>query len=508
MVKQNNNKVQDEETTSQRLYNHLFEACNILRGPINQDEFKDYITPLLFFKRLSDVYDEETAVAMDKSGGDAEYANMDCNHRFVIPEGCHWNNVREQVTDVGQGIVNAMTSIERANPETLQGVFSSFDEASWTNKGKLDDARLRDLVDHMSRINVGNKNYSADVMGDSYEFLLKRFADESNSNAGEFYTPRAAVKLLIKILAPKPGETVYDPACGTGGMLIEAIHYMNDDKSSYGKIYGQEKNLSTSAIARMNLFLHGAEDFKVLQGDTLRSPMFMEYGEIKRFDCVIANPPFSLENWGAGMFASDVYGRNIYGCPTDSNGDYAWIQHMVKSMNRVTGRCAVVLPQGVLFRRQEKKMRIKMLEDDKLECVITLAKNIFYNTQLAPCILIFRDVKSEERKKKILMVDASSIYNAKRAQNILTDTPGGDVDTIFALYNEYADQEEVAKVVSDKDVIEKDYTLAVNRYIEKAQAPTADPAEVRATFEKVMSEVFEAEAELKKKLVDGGLLDE
>lgn len=204
------NTAHPEETTSQKLFSHLFEACNILRGPINQDEYKSYVTPILFFKRLSDVYDEETQAALEESGGDEEYASFAENHRFVIPDGCHWQDVREASENVGVAIVNAMNGIERANPDTLSGVFSSFDDANWTDKTKLSDERLKDLIEHMSKLKVGNNNYSADVMGDSYEFLIKKFADLSKKNAGEFYTPRSIVKLLIMLLAPKAGETVYD----------------------------------------------------------------------------------------------------------------------------------------------------------------------------------------------------------------------------------------------------------------------------------------------------------
>ena len=232
----------------------MFEACNILRGPINQDEYKSYVTPILFFKRVSDVYDEELQDALEESGGDEEFAAFPENHSFIIPEGCHWQDVRNTSKDVGTAIVKAMTGIERANPETLSGVFSSFDDANWTDKTKLDDERLKNLIEHMSKIKVGNKNYSADVMGDAYEYLIKKFADLSKKNAGEFYTPRSIVKLMVELLDPKAGDTVYDPACGTGGMLIEAIRYIHDDKMTYGKMYGQEKNLATSAIARMNLF--------------------------------------------------------------------------------------------------------------------------------------------------------------------------------------------------------------------------------------------------------------
>ena len=412
---------ENEQTTSQRLFAHLFESCNILRGPINQDEYKSYVTPLLFFKRLSDVYDEETVRALEESGGDEEYASFPENHRFIIPDGCHWNDVREQSENVGIAIVNAMVGIERANPDTLFGVFSSFDDANWSDKSKLSDERLKDLIEHMSKLKVGNENYSADVMGDSYEYLIKKFADLSKKNAGEFYTPRPVVKLLVKLLAPQAGESVYDPACGTGGMLIEAIHYMNDDKKAYGKIYGQEKNLATSAIARMNLFLHGALDFKVTQGDTLRSPNYLYRGELQTFDCVIANPPFSLKNWGAEQFSTDIYGRNIWGSPSDSNADFAWLQHMVKSMDSKNGRCAVVLPQGVLFRGgKEGEIRKQLILSDKLESVITLVGNLFYGAGVSACILLLNNHKAESHKGKVYLIDASNIYTARRAKNIMT----------------------------------------------------------------------------------------
>lgn len=495
-----------EETTSQKLFSHLFEACNILRGPINQDEYKSYVTPILFFKRLSDVYDEETEAALEESGGDEEYAAFPENHRFVIPDGCHWRDVREVSENVGTAIVKAMYGIERANPDTLNGVFSSFDDANWTDKGKLSDERLKDLIEHMSKIKVGNKNYSADVMGDSYEFLIKKFADLSKKNAGEFYTPRSIVKLLVMLLAPKAGESVYDPAAGTGGMLIEAIRYMKGDKLTYGRIYGQEKNLATSAIARMNLFLHGAVDFKVTQGDTLRSPNYLDGGKLKTFSCVIANPPFSLKNWGAEQFASDIYGRNIWGCPTDSNGDFAWLQHMVKSMDEKTGRCAVVLPQGVLFRGgKEGEIRKKLVESDKLECIITLVGGVFYSTGVSACILLLNNNKAHNHKGRICLIDASSIYTPQRAQNIMSEE---DIQTVYKLYMNYEDVIERCKVVTLEDIRSKDYTLAINNYIEKKAQETVPPEEVRRQYFAALDEVFEAEAEMRRLLVEGGYVNE
>lgn len=495
-----------EQTTSQRLFSHLFAACNILRGPINQDEYKSYVTPILFFKRLSDVYDEETAHSLEESGGDEEYASFPENHRFVIPEGCHWNDVREASENVGAAIVNAMVGIERANPDTLYGVFSSFDDANWTDKSKLSDERLKDLVEHMSRIKVGNENYSADVMGDSYEYLIKKFADLSKKNAGEFYTPRPVVRLMVKLLAPQAGESVYDPACGTGGMLIEAIHYMKNDKRTYGKIFGQEKNLSTSAIARMNLFLHGAQDFRVTQGDTLRSPAYLYRGELQTFNCVIANPPFSLKNWGAEQFSSDVYGRNLWGSPTDSNADFAWLQHMVKSMDRKTGRCAVVLPQGVLFRGgKEGEIRKQLILSDKLDCVITLVSNLFYGAGVSACILLLDNCKPDSHKGKVCLIDGSGIFTAQRAKNVLSDT---DVDSLFDLYAGYEDVMERVRIVTLDDLTAKEYTLQVNSYIERCVVETVSPAQVKQDFYAALHEVEAAEAKLYDLLVKGGFIHE
>ncbi|RVU55798.1 N-6 DNA methylase [Anaerosphaera multitolerans] len=496
----------NEETTSQQLFNHLFEACNILRGPINQDEYKSYVTPILFFKRISDVYDEETQDALERSGGDEEYARFPENHSFDIPVGCHWQNVREASENVGVAIVKAMNGIERANPDTLSGVFSSFDDANWTDKTKLSDERLKNLIEHMSKIKVGNANYSADVMGDSYEFLIKKFADLSKKNAGEFYTPRSIVKLLIMLLDPKIGETVYDPACGTGGMLIEAIRYMKNDKMTYGRIYGQENNLSTSAIARMNLFLHGAKDFKITQGDTLRSPNFLEKGKLKTFNCVVANPPFSLKKWGSQQFSTDIYGRNMWGTPTDSNADFAWLQHMVKSMDEKTGRCAVVLPQGVLFRGgREAEIRKQLIESDKLECIITLVSGVFYSTGVSACILFLNNNKKNDHKGRICMIDGSDIFTAQRAQNIMTDN---DVEKVYNLYDDYKDVIEKVKVVTIPEVKDKGYSLAINNYIERKEQEITPPTEIRKQYFDALEKMIEAEKIMMELLLEGGYVNE
>lgn len=495
-----------EETTSKKLFNHLFEACNILRGPINQDEYKSYVTPILFFKRISDVYDEEYEEALNESGGDKEYAEAEEMHSFVIPDGCHWEDVRGVSVDVGKAISQAMLGIEKANPETLSGVFSAFDDATWTDKNKLSDERLKNLVEHMSYISVGNRNYSADIMGDSYEFLIKKFADLSKKNAGEFYTPRPIVKLMVDLLDPQPGETVYDPACGTGGMLIEAIHHMHGDRLSYGKIFGQENNLSTSAIARMNLYLHGAKDVQVKQGDTLRNPLFLEKNQLKTFDCVLANPPFGMEKWGAEQFENDQYGRNIWGCPSDSNADFAWLQHMIKSMDQKKGRCAVVLPQGVLFHSgKEGSIREQLVRSDKLEAVITLASGVFYSTGVSACILFLNNKKTHSHKGRICLIDGSEIYTPKRAQNILSKK---NIETIYKLFADYEDVIEKCKVVTISEVEKGGFELSVKKYIEQKAKEVVPHEKVLQAYYDALSRVQQSESRMRELLIKGGYVSE
>ena len=448
-----------------QLESHLWESANILRGPVDAADFKTYVFPLLFFKRISDVHDEEYQAALTESGGDEEYAKFPQNYRFQIPEDCHWEDVRTVASNVGQALQRAMRGIEKANPETLYGIFG---DASWTNKDRLPDSLLRDLIEHFSRINLGNQAAQADILGQSYEYLIKKFADATNKKAGEFYTPRPVVRLMVNILDPMEGESIYDPACGTGGMLLEAVHHVKenhgDDRTLWGKLFGQEKNLTTSAIARMNLFLHGASDFQVVRGDTLRNPAFFAGDNLATFDCVIANPPFSLEKWGEEVWTSDPFGRNFAGMPPGKSGDYAWVQHMIKSMAPKTGRMAVVLPHGALFRMgKEGEIREKILGMDLLEAVIGLGPNLFYGTGLAACILIFRQRKAKDRKNKVLIVDASKEFKTGRAQNELLSE---HVEHIYQWYRNYKDVTGIARVVTLEEIAGNDHNLNIPRYVE------------------------------------------
>ena len=460
------------------LESHLWEAANILRGPVDAADFKTYVFPLLFFKRISDVHDEERQAALAESGGDEEYAQFPQNYRFQIPADCHWEDIRAVVTNVGQALQRAMRGIEKANPETLYGIFG---DAAWTNKDRLPDSLLRDLIEHFSRINLGNHEAQSDILGQSYEYLIKKFADAANKKAGEFYTPRSVVRLMVNILDPKERETIYDPACGTGGMLLEAIHHVKenhgDDRTLWSKLFGQEKNLTTSAIARMNLFLHGASDFQIVRGDTLRQPAFFSGDNLATFDCVIANPPFSLEKWGEEVWTSDPFGRNFAGMPPGKTGDYAWVQHMIKSMAAGSGRMAVVLPHGALFRMgKEGAIRKKILGMDLLEAVIGLGPNLFYGTGLAACILVFRQRKAKDRKNKVLILDASKEFKPGRAQNELLPL---HVEHIYQWYREYKDAAGVARVVTLEEIAANDDNLNIPRYVEpkvEQEALTVDEA--------------------------------
>ena len=492
-------------TTLSQLESSLWEAANILRGsPVDRADWKSYILPLLFYKRICDVWDEEFAETVSLYGEDFED-----EHRFHVPEACHWRVVRETPVNVGAALNSALRCIEAANQEHLYGVFG---DAQWTNKGRLPDALLKDLIEHFSTLQLGNQHVTSDIIGDAYEYLIKKFADATNKKAGEFYTPRSVVQLMISILDPQEGETIYDPACGTGGMLLAAMAHVQDQggdaRTFYGKLYGQEKNLTTASVARMNLLLHGVEDFAIVRGDTLRQPAFIDpsTGGLAAFDCVIANPPFSLKQWGREVWENDPWGRAFAGLPSDNNGDYAWVQHMIKSMSPVTGRMAVVLPQGALFRGGvEGKIRRKLLEMDLIEAVIGLAPNLFYGTGLAASILILHQRKDPARAGQVLIADASSLYRKGRAQNFLDPE---HVQTILGWVQAFEDVKDRVRVVSVEDIAAEDWTLNISRYVLPPIGEDIPPLEdAIADFKAALTRVREAEETLQHIMLEGRWLD-
>jgi type I restriction system adenine methylase HsdM len=458
--------------TLAELESHLGQAADLLRGAIDQADFKAYIFPLMFFKRINDTYLEEYGHALADSGGDREFASFAENHRFQIPDGCLWDDVRSRTENIGQALVTAMRGIEKANPDTLYGIFGN---AAWTNKSKIPDRTLTDLIEHFSTKPLTNVSVPPDVFGQAYEYLIKRFADQSNKKAGEYYTPRSVVGLLVNILDPREGETVYDPACGTGGMLIEVIEHVKaaggNPQLLWGKLYGQEKVLTTSGIARMNLLLHGVEDFHIVKDDTLRDPAFFDGDKLAQFDCVIANPPFSLENWGDDVWSGDRWGRNkLGGTPPAKNGDWAWVQHMVASMAPRTGRVAVVLPQGALFRGgAEARIRQTLLDADLVEAVIGLAPNLFYGTGLAACVMILRDIKPSDRKNKVLFINGEALFRKGRNQNTLEPE---HANTLLDLFGSFSDTDGLASVATIEQVKANKYNLNIPLYV--APSDTGD----------------------------------
>jgi type I restriction enzyme M protein len=448
--------------TQKQLEDYLWGAANILRGMIDAADFKQYIFPLLFFKRVSDIWDEEYQEALELSDGDVDYAHFRENHRFQIPEGCHWSDVRATSTDVGKKLQNALHQIEKANFELLHDVFG---DAQWTNKRRLSDEKLLDLIEHFSTMNLSVKNVPHDLMGDGYEYLIKKFADDSGHTAAEFYTNRTVVELMTRITDPQPGESVYDPTCGSGGILLNSALYLKKQGKEYRnlKLYGQELNLITSAIARMNMFMHAIDEFLIVQGDTLDQPQILENDELKQFDVVMANPPYSIKRWSQSKFVNDPFGRNIWGTPPQGCADYAFQQHIIKSLKPDTGRSVSLWPHGVLFRDAEASMRKKMIEDDVVDAVIGLGKNLFYNSSMESCLLVCNMNKPKERRGKVIFIDGKDEIRLERSAAYLKDE---HIKRMADAFWKFKDDEGFAKVVeSQKILTENDGNLSIQLYV-------------------------------------------
>jgi len=446
----------------QRLESYLWGAATLLRGVIDAGDYKQFIFPLLFFKRVCDVYDEELQLTRAEYGDD--FADFAENHRFQTPKGAHWSDVRAQATNVGFALQQAMQKIEAANPKLLTGIFG---DAQWTNKERLSDATLRELIEHFSSLTLSRANVPEDELGIAYEFLIKKFADDSGHTAAEFYTNRTVVHLMTLMLDVQPGESVYDPTCGSGGMLLSTMAELRRYGNEYRtlKLFGQERNLMTSSIARMNLFLHGIEDFVIERGDTLADPKFINGDQLRQFDVVLANPPYSIKQWNRSAWEKDRYGRNMLGVPPQGRADYAFFQHIIKSMHPQTGRCAILFPHGVLFRDEEREMRAKLVDLDIVECVLGLGPNLFYNSPMEACIVVCRMNKPPERRNKILLINAVNEVTRERAQSWLT--PAHQQNILHA-YRAFTDMEGFARVVELDAVRVKGSNLNIPLYVRGA----------------------------------------
>ncbi|MDM1362501.1 type I restriction-modification system subunit M [Myroides marinus] len=448
--------------TQQELEKYLWGAATALRGTIDAGDYKQYIFPLLFFKRICDVYDEEFQLALSESDGDLEYAAFAENHRFVIPIGAHWNDVRETTTNVGVAIQHAMREIEKTNPDTLEGIFG---DASWTNKNRLSDATLINLVEHFSQHTLSLANVADDKLGNAYEYLIKEFADDSGHTAAEFYTNRTVVKLMTKIMDPQPGESVYDPTCGSGGLLLNCALHLKEEGKEYRnlKLYGQEINLITSAIARMNMFMHGIEEFKIVRGDTLAEPGLLENDQLKTFNVILANPPYSIKSWNRNAFVNDPWGRNIWGLPPQGCADYAFQQHIQKSLDTNNGRSISLWPHGILFRDSEAEMRRNMIASDVVEAVIGLGPNLFYNSPMEACLLITNNNRPEHKKGKILFINAVKEVRNEKTMSFLSEQ---HIDKIFQAYKQYDTISDFSVVVGSDVVLEENKgNLSISLYV-------------------------------------------
>ncbi len=452
-----------------QLENYLWGAAVILRGLVDAGDYKQFVFPLIFFKRLSDVWDEDCATALAESKGDAKYATATANDRFVIPDGSHWADVRATARDVGRSLQTALRAIEAANPGRLQGIFG---DAPWTNKERLPDGTLKNLLEHFSGLTLSTANVPEDELGNGYEFLIKKFADDSGHTAQEFYTNRTVVHLMVQMLEPKADESIYDPTCGTGGMLISALAEVKRKRGEHRtlKLFGQERNHMTAAIARMNLVLHGVEDCEIARGDTLAAPAFREADRLKTFDVVLANPPYSIKQWNREAWTTDPWGRNFLGTPPQGRADYAFFQHILKSMDQESGRCAVLFPHGVLFRKEEAELRRKLVEADLVDCVLGLGPNLFYNSPMEACVVFCRSAKPPPRRGRILLIDAVHEVARERATSFLQPE---HQERIERAYRAFVDEDGFSTVATIEEVAAHGFSLSIPLYVKRKAAESA-----------------------------------
>lgn len=505
-----------KKLTQSELNRLTWGAANILRGSIDSGDYKNYIFGFIFLKRLSDRFEEEAEAIMKREleAGTLEdeareiaYEDPD-EHAFFVPEKARWEHIKKLTHEVGDALNKACYALEEANAAKLEGVLSGIDynDPHTLGNAKARDTLLTRLVQHFSGIPLRNANFSTpDMLGGNYEYLIEQFADDAGKKGGEFYTPREVVRLLVEILDPQEGMRICDPTVGSGGMLIESAHHIERKKGNPKNLslFGQEKNLGTWRTCKMNMLLHGLPDARIEKGDTLRDPQLLEGGELMRFDRVIANPPFSLNEWGHEEAAVDGYGRYRYGLPPKTKGDMAFAQHMLSTLTH-EGKCAVILPHGVLFRSgAEEQIRRGMIEqDDALEAIIGLPEALFYGTGIAATVLILNRNKPADRKNKILFIDASQQFEPGKKQNKLRPE---DIERIEQAYRDFKDEERFSTVATVETISENDFNLNIARYVDTTEPEEElDVAEELAALKELETKRDEAEAKMNDLLKELG----
>lgn len=461
--------------TLQQLESHLWRSADILRGSIDSSDYKNYIFGLLFLKRLNDVFVETATKIQQEEGEDYGWTDPD-EHQFFVPERALWRNIQSQTQDLGDAINKAFEALEEAN-SSLEGVLAPID---FNDKERLSDQLIQQLIQHFSALDLSNGNLSEpDMLGRAYEYLIKMFADDAGKKGGEFYTPSKVVELIVKLIKPEEGMRVCDPTAGSGGMLIQSVDYVKSQGGNPKNItlHGQEKNLNTWAICKMNLLLHGLSDHDIKKGDTIRDPKLLDDGELILYDRVIANPPFSLKNWGREAAEADAHGRFRFGIPPKDKGDLAFVQHMVATLNH-QGKAGVVMPHGILFRGgAEGKIRQGLLEEDLIEAVIGLPSNLFYGTGIPASILILNRNKPAERKGKVFFLHGANDYQEGKNQNFLRDE---DIEKIVHAYDAWEDMDKYCRVVDREEIKANDWNLNIARYVDTTEEE--EPIDVEAAL--------------------------
>lgn len=482
-----------------------WKACDTFRGVVDPAEYKNYILVFLFLKYMNDIWKDKQELFAERYKGDKERIKRALGReRFIMPDNCSFEDIyqKRNEANIGEIINIALDAIEEANKTKLEGVFRNIDFNSESNLGEIKDRnrRLRNLIEDFANPNlnlqpshIGNQ----DVIGNTYEYLIARFASGSGKKGGEFYTPAEVSMLLAKLLNPQPGNRIYDPACGSGSLLIKVANEVGTEDYS---LYGQESNGSTWALCKMNMFLHKKDNAKIEWGDTINNPKLVEDDKLMKFDIVVANPPFSLDKWGAESAGADKFNRFWRGIPPKSTGDYAFISHMVESTVTAHGKIGVIVPHGVLFRGgAEGKIRKQFIDENLLEAVVGLPAKLFYGTGIPAAMLIFNKAKETQ---DILFIDASREYQDGKNQNKLRDK---DIDHIVDAYKKFETINKYSYRANIDDIKENEYNLNIPRYVDTfEEEEEVDIPAVQREIEELEKELIEVKSEMNKCLKELG----